>query len=125
MTKTVKGTHDPVNHPDHYTAGGIECIDAIKAALTCQKDPMQAWLTGQVLKYLWRWPLKNGLEDLRKADFYLHRLMEDVQSKTPTMDNLSIDCEADKRAAEFEKEFRRLAEQSAQAQDYTIKNRTP
>jgi len=110
MIKTVKGTYDPVNHPDHYTAGGIECIDAIKAALTCQKDPMQAWLTGQVLKYLWRWPLKNGLEDLRKAEFYLHRLMEDVQSKTPTMDNLSIDCEANKRDAEFEKDFHQAAE---------------
>lgn len=64
-----------VNHPAHYTAGGIECIDAIAAALTCQKDPMQAWLTGQVLKYIWRWPLKNGKEDLRKARFYLDRLI--------------------------------------------------
>lgn len=67
--------HDNVNHPAHYTAGGIECIDAIAAALTCQKDPMQAWLTGQVLKYIWRWPLKNGKEDLRKARFYLDRLI--------------------------------------------------
>lgn len=39
------------------------------------KDPMQAWLTGQVLKYMWRWPLKNGKEDLRKARFYLDRLI--------------------------------------------------
>ena len=70
--------NDPVNHPAHYTAGGIECIDAIAAALTCQKDPMQAWLTGQVLKYLWRWPLKNGLEDLEKARWYLDRLIEKV-----------------------------------------------
>lgn len=38
--------HDNVNHPAHYTAGGVECIDAIAAALTCQKDPMQAWLDG-------------------------------------------------------------------------------
>ena len=47
----------------------------IAAALTCQKDPMQAWLTGQVLKYMWRWPLKNGKEDLQKARFYLDRLI--------------------------------------------------
>lgn len=67
---------DNVNHPAHYTAGGIECIDAIASALTCQKDPMQAWLTGQVLKYMWRWPLKNGKEDLRKARFYLDRLID-------------------------------------------------
>lgn len=73
--------HDSVNHPAHYTAGGIECIDAIAAALTCQTDPMHAWLTGQVLKYLWRWPMKNGLEDLKKARFYLDRLIADVERK--------------------------------------------
>ena len=73
--------HDKVNHPAHYTAGGIECIDAIAAALTCQTDPMRAWLTGQVLKYMWRWPLKNGLEDLKKARFYLDRLIADVERK--------------------------------------------
>lgn len=73
--------HDNVNHPAHYTAGGIECIDAIAAALTCQADPMHAWLTGQVLKYMWRWPLKNGLEDLKKARFYLDRMIADVERK--------------------------------------------
>lgn len=74
--------HDSVNHPAHYTAGGIECIDAIAAALTCQTDPMHAWLTGQVLKYMWRWPLKNGLEDLKKARFYLDRLIADMERKS-------------------------------------------
>ena len=73
--------HDSVNHPAHYTAGGIECIDAIAAALTCQTDPMRAWLTGQVLKYMWRWPLKNGLEDLKKARFYLDRLIADMERR--------------------------------------------
>ena len=73
--------NDPVNHPSHYTAGGIECIDAIGAALTCQKDPMHAWLTGQCLKYLWRWPLKNGIEDLKKARFYLDRLISDIEKR--------------------------------------------
>lgn len=73
--------HDPVNHPAHYTAGGIECIDAIAAALTSQNDPMSAWLTGQCLKYLWRWPLKNGLEDLKKTRFYLDRLIKYVEEK--------------------------------------------
>ena len=77
----VAQPHDPVNHPAHYTAGGIECIDAIEAALTCQDDPTSAWLTGQVLKYLWRWPAKNGAEDLRKAEFYLHRLIEREEGK--------------------------------------------
>lgn len=77
-TPANAAAHDPVNHPAHYTAGGIECIDAIAAALTCQKDPMEAWLTGQVLKYLWRWPLKNGKEDLEKARWYLDRLIGKV-----------------------------------------------
>ncbi len=73
--------NDPVNHPSHYTAGGIECIDAIAAALTSQSDPMSAWLTGQCLKYLWRWPLKNGLEDLKKTRFYLDRLIKHEEEK--------------------------------------------
>lgn len=66
---------EAVEHPAHYNAGKIECIDAIEAALACQSDPMQAFLTGQVLKYLWRWPLKGGVEDLEKARFYLERLI--------------------------------------------------
>ena len=76
-----KPKNDPVNHPAHYTAGGVECIDAIAAALTSQNDPMAAWLTGQCLKYLWRWPLKNGLEDLKKTRFYLDRLIKYVEEK--------------------------------------------
>lgn len=72
-------TSDNVNHPSHYTAGGIECIDAITAALQCQTDPVAAWLTGQVIKYMWRWPLKNGTEDLRKAQWYLDRLIRQTQ----------------------------------------------
>lgn len=70
-----------VNHPPHYTSGGIECIDAIAAALSVHKDPMSAWLTGQVLKYCWRFPLKNGVEDLKKAQFYLDRLIRHEEEK--------------------------------------------
>ena len=73
--------NDPVNHPSHYTTGGIECIDAIEAALTCQTNPIRAWYTGQIFKYLWRWPMKNGLEDLKKAQFYLNKLIEKVEGK--------------------------------------------
>ena len=79
--KLDNSKNDPVNHPSHYTAGGIECIDAIAAALTSQDDPMSAWLTGQCLKYLWRWPLKNGLEDLKKTRFYLDRLIKYEEEK--------------------------------------------
>ena len=73
--RIAEPTHDPVNHPAHYTAGGVECIDAITAALKCYTDPVDAWLAGQVIKYLWRAPLKLRYdEDLCKAKFYMDRL---------------------------------------------------
>lgn len=72
--------HDPVNHPAHYTRGGIECIDAIQAAVDGLNGP-EAWMTGSIIKYVWRWAWKNGSEDLRKARFYLDRLISIVQQK--------------------------------------------
>lgn len=74
--------NDAVNHPAHYTAGKVECIEAIEAALCCHADPSLAFLTGQAIKYLWRWPLKNGVEDLEKARFYLDRLIDETKSET-------------------------------------------
>ena len=66
---------DPVNHPTHYTSGGVECIDAISAALCKYTDGVDAWLAGQVIKYLWRAPLKeNYTQDIAKAKFYMDRL---------------------------------------------------
>ena len=69
--------HDNVNHPDHYTQGKVECIDAIESATT-GLEGIEAVLTGQVMKYMWRWKRKNGLEDLQKAQFYLNRLIASV-----------------------------------------------
>lgn len=72
-------TDDMVNHPSHYTSGGVECIDAITAALSKYDDPVDAWLVGQVIKYLWRAPLKGKYdEDIKKAQFYLNRLVEKI-----------------------------------------------
>lgn len=70
--------HDNVNNPSHYTAGKVECIDAMEAAVT-GLEGMEAVLTAQVLKYIWRWKKKNGLEDLRKAEWYLTRLIRQQQ----------------------------------------------
>lgn len=70
--------HDAVNHPSHYTSGKVECIDAIESAIHAMQGE-RAFLTGQVIKYLWRWPLKNGVEDLRKARWYLDRLIKFVE----------------------------------------------
>jgi hypothetical protein len=69
---------DVVNHPNHYTFGGIECIDAIRV-VTSGLSGFEAYCTGTVLKYLWRWKHKNGLEDLKKAEVYLRWLIEEVE----------------------------------------------
>jgi hypothetical protein len=72
-------THeDMVNHPPHYNQGGIETIDAIKAALG---DGFPAYLTGNILKYMWRYKHKNGVEDLKKAQFYLNRLVKEMDTE--------------------------------------------
>ena len=68
---------DNINHPAHYyTRGGIECIEAIKASMTASE--FRGYLKGNVMKYLWRYQLKNGVEDLRKAQWYLNRLIGEV-----------------------------------------------
>lgn len=69
-----------VNHPKHYTQGGIECIDAIKAA-TVNKPGIEAVCTANIIKYVWRYESKNGLEDLRKAKWYLERLIAEVENE--------------------------------------------
>lgn len=69
--------NDAVNHPAHYTQGGIECIDALSAMVTGYPDPVNATLAWQVVKYIWRHPFKGKpLEDLKKARFYLDRLID-------------------------------------------------
>ena len=74
-------TTDIVNHPPHYTNGQYECIDIIFDVLKQHKDPVSAWLTGQIIKYIWRWPHKNGVEDLRKIRFYIDRLIAYEEGK--------------------------------------------
>jgi len=63
---------DPVNRPSHYNQGKIECIEYIL-------DQKFDYLEGNVVKYLTRWKRKNGLEDLRKARWYLEKLIERTQ----------------------------------------------
>ena len=71
---------DNVNHPSHYTQGGVECIDAIKAA-TVGLTGIEAVCAGNAIKYMWRWKFKNGAEDIRKAIWYLEKLLEEVESE--------------------------------------------
>lgn len=67
---------DNVNHPQHYKApNGLEAIDVIEA-FTSDMSGFEATHTGNALKYLLRWKHKNGLEDLKKARWYISRLIE-------------------------------------------------
>ena len=66
---------DNVNHPAHYNMNGIEAIDVIEA-FTADLNGMDAVDTANVIKYILRWPRKNGLEDLCKARWYLNHLIE-------------------------------------------------
>ena len=68
-------SEDVVNHPKHYmTKAGIETIDVIKA-FTEDLDGMEAYCTGNILKYVCRWKHKNGIQDLEKASWYINYLI--------------------------------------------------
>lgn len=67
---------DDINHPDHYTAGGIETIDIIKAKMS--KDEYLGFLKGNVIKYITRAGRKlEEVKDLKKAQFYLDLLIKE------------------------------------------------
>jgi hypothetical protein len=66
---------DPTN-PDHYK-GAVECIDAITVA-TEGLQGIEAFCTGNAIKYIWRWKKKNGREDLEKAQWYINRLLRSL-----------------------------------------------
>lgn len=76
MAKTPTSTNDPVNHPPHYAGnGGVECINAIRAALG--KEQFIGFLRGQVIKYQWRLGKKGDpSEDNRKGIWYSTKLNE-------------------------------------------------
>ena len=63
-----------VHHPDHYNVGNIECIDAIESALS--PDQFAGFCRGNAIKYIWRCDNKGGHEDLKKALWYLKRLID-------------------------------------------------
>ena len=69
-----------INHPPHYTVGKVECIDAIESA-TGDLTGIEAVCTANIIKYVWRWKLKNGVEDLEKAKWYLNKLIEQAKGE--------------------------------------------
>ncbi|EAE3096117.1 DUF3310 domain-containing protein, partial [Listeria monocytogenes] len=68
--------NDKVNNPTHYTAGGIETLDYIKAKVS----DYPSYAAGNILKYVSRYEHKNGIEDLKKAQFYLNDLINWMES---------------------------------------------
>ena len=70
---------DLVNKPPHYNNSKIECIEAIEAATG---EGYEYYLQGNILKYLWRYRYKNKpIEDLKKAQWYLDRLVQEMERK--------------------------------------------
>lgn len=70
---TTEPRTDDVNHPAHYTSGGIECIDAIEAALT--PEEFRGFCKGNIMKYTWREKHKAGVQSLEKVRWYTDRLI--------------------------------------------------
>ena len=66
-----------VQHPRHYTKGGVECIDAIRASMT--DEAFAGYCKGNVLKYIFRYEDKGGVEDLDKANVYLGWLRQTAE----------------------------------------------
>lgn len=67
---------EEIQAPSHYRQGGIECIDAIQASMT--PEQFTGYLKGNVIKYLWRFEHKGGLQDLGKAKWYSDALIQHV-----------------------------------------------
>ncbi|EAD3951055.1 DUF3310 domain-containing protein [Listeria monocytogenes] len=72
-----KVNNDNINNPSHYTAGGIETLDYIKAKVS----DYPSYAVGNIFKYVSRYEHKNGIEDLKKAQFYLNDLIERMESE--------------------------------------------
>lgn len=76
----VENSESRVAHPAHYqTSNGLETIDVMEA-FTEDMVGYEAVCTSNVLKYICRWKKKNGIEDLKKAEWYLKRLIEHIES---------------------------------------------
>ena len=70
---------DYVNSPPHYNAGNIECIDAIQQSM--QPDAFFGYLKGNIQKYVWRYEMKKGVQDLEKAQWYLNKLIKVLKAE--------------------------------------------
>ena len=69
---------DNVNSPHHYTTGNIEVIDYIQDNL---QGGFESYCIGSILKYISRYKNKNGIEDLKKARWYLNKIINELEEK--------------------------------------------
>lgn len=65
---------DKVNHPSHYETNGIECFDAMTASQGV--EAVKNFCACNAFKYIWRYSHKNGIEDLKKANWYINKRIE-------------------------------------------------
>lgn len=70
----LEAENDVINHPSHYTQGGIECIDAMESAFGATQ--LAVYCKIAAFKYIWRCEYKNGAEDVKKAIWYLNKFLE-------------------------------------------------
>ena len=70
---------DKIN-PSHYQRDGMECIDAIKAAVQ-NLSGAEAYCTGSSIKYLWRWKEKGGKDDLNKAIWFIRDMIAEIEDE--------------------------------------------
>lgn len=81
VDKNYECEDEMVSHPSHYqSANGLEVIDVIEA-FTADLKGIEAVDTGNVIKYICRWKQKNGIQDLKKAMWYLTNLINHVENK--------------------------------------------
>ena len=75
------GMYDPVVlDPSHYQGNGVECIDCIESAVS-GLDGFHGFCAGNAIKYIFRFSHKNGVEDLRKAEWYIDRLIKAIPGR--------------------------------------------
>jgi|TARA_R110001592_G_scaffold295376_1_gene565356 hypothetical protein len=90
--------NDYLVNPKHYkSAKGLECIDCIEGVVEGLTG-IEATDTGNIMKYLWRWKNKDGVNDLKKAQWYINHLIAHVENDTEklkTMEEILIDKQLD------------------------------
>lgn len=78
----MKNINKNVDHPQHYNNSSIECIDALNAMVEPFEDSVDASLSWQVVKYIWRHPFKeNSIQDVKKAIWYANELLKYLEHK--------------------------------------------